>query len=392
MQALQLRRGRGRSQIATRIVTVTAALALGIGLASCASQAPTGGSSTGKVSAAGVAEAQKIIDQYSKPPTWQGPDATVDISGLKGKKVVYIGVDNSIPVLNYWATEIKSLAASEAGVEVDVIDAKGSVDNANKGFQQAVAEHADEIVLLAFPPSLFKKQIADAEAAGIKVLTAQTGVPGVVDAGQTAEVSFDYVEVGKLIGDWVVADSKGTANSMIITSDDVPASQPQAQGTESEIKRLCPGCTTTVKDVQIPQWQTSIPTLFQSTLNSQPDITYYLPLYDGQALPGLGALRTANAAGKVKVGAFNATPGIVQQLQDTKSTLKFDLGGHNQWWAYAATDAIFRLLAGATPVQNYHVGLRVFDQSNASLITGSDEYSWYNYDGYKAKFAALWKK
>lgn len=341
----------------------------------------------------GVAQAQQIVAEYSKPPTWKGPDVPVTVSGLSGKTVVYISVSNSIPVLKYWSEKVQALAKSVAGVNVQVVDAKGSVDQANQGFQQAIAEHAAAVVLLAFSTKLFAAQIAQAHAAGIKVITAQSGIPGKVDGGQDAEVSFDYVKVGQLIGDWMVADSKGKGQGLVITSDDVPASEPQAQATLAEVKRLCPGCNMQTKDVQIPQWESSIPTLFQTTINSDPTRTYLLPLYDGQALPGLGAIRTAGVGSKVNVGAFNATPGIVQQLKDPASGLKLDIGGQNEWWAYACTDTIFRVLSGAKPIENYNVGLRIFDTQNSNLIQGSNEFSWYgNAADYKTKFAALWKK
>ena len=342
--------------------------------------------------AAGLAEAQKIVDQYKQPPTWQGPDATVNIGSLSGKKVTYISVSNSIPVLKYWSDKITGLLKQYGNVTLNVVDAKGSVDEANKGFEQAIAQKADAIVFLALPPQLFQAQITRAKAAGIKVISAQTGIPGKKDAGQDAEVSFDYVKVGQLIGAWMVADSKGKGKGLVVSSDDVPASQPQAQGTLNEVKRLCPQCDMQMKDVQIPQWQTSIPQLFQTTVNSDPTRTYLLPLYDGQALPGLGAIRTAGAGTKVQVGAFNATPGIVEQLKDPASGLKLDVGGHNEWWAYACTDTIFRVLAGATPIENYHVGLRIFDTSNASLIQGTDEFAWYGATDYRTKFPALWTK
>jgi ribose transport system substrate-binding protein len=338
----------------------------------------------------GVAEAQQIVDQYRQPPTWQGPDVPVDISGLAGKKVTYISVSNSIPVLKYWSDEVTDLLKQYGDVDLTVIDAKGSVDEANKGFEQAIAQKADAILFLALPPDLFKAQIDRAHAAGIEVISAQTGVPGKLDAGQDAEVTFDYVKVGQLIGDWVVADSGGQAKGLVVSSDDVPASQPQAQGTLSEVERLCPDCDMQMKDVQIPQWETSIPSLFQTTVNSDPDRKYLLPLYDGQALSGLGALRTAGKGADVSVGAFNATPGIVEQLKDPASGLKLDVGGQNEWWAYACTDTIFRVLAGVDPIENYNVGLRIFDTSNADLISGKDEYSWYGTDEYKSKFLALW--
>ena len=141
-----------------------------------------------------------------------------------------------------------------------------------------------------------------------------------------------------------------------------------------------PDCDVKVEDVQIPQWESSIPTLFQTTVNSEPDRNYLLPIYDGQALPGLGALRTAGHQ-DVKVGSFNATPGIVEQLKDPSSALKLDVGGQNEWWAYAAADQIFRVLSGTEPIENYHVGLRIFDETNADLIQGDDEFAWYESDG-----------
>jgi ribose transport system substrate-binding protein len=342
--------------------------------------------------AAGVAEAKQIIAQYSQPPQWQGPNDTVDISKLSGKKITYISVSNSIPVLKYWSDRLSALLKQYGNVQMNVVDAKGSVDEANKGFDQAIAQKADAIVFQALPPELFSAQITKAKAAGIKVISANIGVPGKLDAGQDAEVTFDYVKVGQLIGDWLVADSDGKGKGLVVTSDDVPASEPQANGTIGEVKRLCPTCDVTKKDVQIPQWQTSVPTLFQTTINSDPTRTYLLPLYDGQALPGLGAIRTANAGSKVKVGAFNATPGIVEQLKDPASGLKLDIGGNNEWWAYAAADQVFRVLAGAKPIENYNVGLRIFDTGNANLIQGKDEFAWYGSNDYRTKFPALWTK
>ncbi len=373
-------------------------LLLALGLAACGSDEDTASPTTGSTSgtaptaadgAAGLEEATEIVDQFRQPPQWQGPEEPVDISGLAGKRVVYISVNDGIPVLNYWSSRLKELLAEFGDVDMQVVDAKGSVDTANQGFQQAIATQADAVVIQALPASLFSAQIQQAQAAGIKVITANTGIPGDLSGGQDAEVSFDYEQVGRLIGAWMVADSEGEGQGLVISSDDVPASQAQAQGTISEVERLCPACDVKLEDVQIPQWESSIPTLFQTTVNSEPDRKYLLPLYDGQALPGLGALRTAGAQ-DVKVGAFNATPGIVEQLKDSSSPLKLDVGGQNEWWAYAAADQIFRVLSDMEPVENYNIGLRIFDTSNADLIEGDDEFAWYDSPDYSTEFPALW--
>ena len=385
---------KGSSRLVVGAIAIsTAMLLVACGNSKGTTAADPGGSAGSSDTASGVAEAKQMVAEYSKPPTWQGPNDPVKVSDLSGKRVVYISVSNSIPVLKYWSDTLVSLVKDVAGIQVDVVDAKGSVDEANKGFQQAIATKADVVVLQAFSTDLFTAQIQQAKAAGIKVISANSGVPGKVDGGQDAEVTFDYVKVGELIAAWMVADSKGSGKALLVTSDDVPASQPQAQGTLAEVKRLCPSCDVQVKDVQIPQWEASIPTLFQTTINTDPKRTYLLPMYDGQALGGLGAIRTAGAGSRVKVGTFNATPGIVEQLKDASSGLKLDVGGQNEWWAYAGADTIFRVLTGTKPIDNYNVGLRIFDTSNSDLIQGKDEFGWYgDAADYKAEFAKLWTK
>ena len=370
-------------------------MALVLGLAAC--ESGSGGASSGSTSGAsaesseeGLAEAKQIVEKYRQPPKWQGPEEAVSVDGLSGKRVVYISVNDGIPVLAFWSNRLTELLKQYGDIQMEVVDAKGSVDTANKGFQQAIASKADAVVIQALPASLFAAQIAQAKAAGIKVITANTGIPGDVSGGQDAEVSFDYAEVGRIIGAWMVADSEGKGKGLVVSSDDVPASPPQTEATVSEVERLCPDCDVKVEDVQIPQWESSIPTLFQTTVNSEPDRTYLLPIYDGQALPGLGALARRSSSQDVKVGSFNATPGIVEQLKDPSSALKLDVGGQNEWWAYAAADQIFRVLSGAEPVENYHVGLRIFDESNADLIQGDDEFAWYESDEYTTKFPELW--
>jgi ABC-type sugar transport system substrate-binding protein len=377
-----------------RTLSALAAATLVVGLAACSSDTAAPAASGGGGSAsADIATAQAELDTYTAPPTWQGPDAPVDITGLDGKRVTYINVSSGIPVLKYWADELTTILKEQAGVQLEEVDAKGSVDEANRGFQQAIASGSDVVVLVALFPELFSQQIQEAHAAGMKVITAQSGVPGKVDAGQDAEVSFDYVKIGELIADWFVVDSKGAGKGVVISSDDVPASQPQVQATLDRTTELCPDCDLKVEDIQIPQWETSVPTFVQSTINTEPDRTYFLPLYDGQGLSGIGAIRSAGAGEKVTMGAFNATPGIVEMLSDPTSGLRLDIGGHNEWWAYAMADAIFRALKDEAPIENYNVGLRIFDSANAGeLITGDDEFAWYGYDGYKDEFLSLWGK
>jgi ABC-type sugar transport system substrate-binding protein len=372
------------SRITTRVASagVAAAVALGLSL--------TAVSSAGAANS-GVAAATARLNAYMKPAQWHGPYTPLHYQALSGDKVLYISANDSIPVLHYWSTTVQSLLSKVANIQMTIVDANSNIATASAGFDQAIAMGAKVILLQALPTSLFTAKIAAAHQAGIKVIDLNAGVPGQLN-GTDATVSFDYPKVGRLIGDWFVSASKGKGKALLVSSNDVPASPGQAQGTISEVKSLCAACNVKLVDVQIPQWASGIPSLFQSTINTDPSRNYILPLYDGQALPGLTAIRTLNAGSKVNVGSFNATEGIVELLKDPKSGLKLDIGGDNKWYAYAVTDQIMRVLDGMTPVHNYYVGLRVFTSANANkLIVGTNQDRWFQDLGYIQHFTALWK-
>ncbi len=377
-----------RASVTRRLATVGAAAAMVVGLS-----LTVVGSASASPSSKGLATATARLNAYLAPAKWQGPYTSLHTTGLSGDKVVYISANEGIPVLHYWSTTIKGLLTQYAGVDMQIVDANSNIATAQAGFQQAIATGAKIVAIIALPLSLFATQIAAAHAAGIKVIAVNAGVPGQLTGGADASATFDYVKVGQLIADWFISNSKGLGKGTLVTSSDVPASPAQAGGTTREVKALCPKCSLKVADVQIAQWAAGIPTLFQSIINTDPKRTYIMPLYDGQALPGLTAIRTLGAGKKTNVGAFNASDGIVQLLKDPKSGLKFDIGGDNTWDSYAIADQIMRVLNGMTPVVNYHIGLRVFDAANAKkLIVGTNQDKWYGYTGYQAKFKALWQK
>lgn len=377
----------GRASVTRRLTTAGAAVAMVVGVALAGA-----GPASAITAKQGLAIATARLNSYTSPPKWRGPYTPLHTAGLSGDKVVYISANEGIPVLHYWSTTVQGLLSSTAGIQMQIVDANSNIATAQAGFQQAIATGAKVVCIIALPLSLFASQIATAHADGIKVIAVNAGVPGDLTGGADASATFDYVKVGQLIADWFISNSKGLGKGTLVTSSDVPASPAQAGGTTREVKALCPKCSLKVADVQIAQWATGIPTLFQSIINTDPSRKYIMPLYDGQALPGLTAIRTLGAGSKVNVGAFNATDGIVQLLKDPKSGLKFDIGGDNTWDSYAIADQIMRVLDGMTPVKNYNIGLRVFMSSNAAkLIVGTNQNRWYGYTGYQAKFRALWQ-
>ena len=113
------------------------------------------------------------------------------------------------------------------------------------------------IFLLGIPPAVVAPQIVASEAAGIPVLASLQGTPGntVADVpGLTADVGFDYRVPGRMLAQWFVADSGGTGNALIMSSDDNTSSPDVWGAMEEEITRLCPDCTFTREDSTVPEW------------------------------------------------------------------------------------------------------------------------------------------
>ena len=350
-------------------------------------------SSTAATNAAGIALAKKAVAQWEQPPTWQGPTAPVNAKAAKGKTVDLINLTEEIPALHEWAA-VAQAQLQKLGVKANICDGKGTPEGITSCLTQDIAARPNVIVAMALDTAFIHSYITQANAAGIKVITAQTGTPGLPQGtGAVAEVTFDYPQVGKILGAWFAADSGCTGYPQIITT--TSSRQPSAaevSGIQSAIKQYCPSSTPLpVQNVLIPDWATNLPTVTRSTLTSNSSINYMLPLYDGMTIYMLPAIQQLNLNRKVQVGSFNATPVVMQNDLAKQSALSADVGGPNDWYAYALTDEILRVATGAPVVANEHVPLRLFTRGNLSTINlNANESTWYGTVNFACQYDKLW--
>lgn len=385
----------GHARTLMVIATVIASLAL----AACGSDgggsgggAP-GGASSGSASgasSANVAEAKKRLEAAMGEPSWKEPGPAFDASKAKGKKVMYIGVDASIPIVKTIYDALKD-AGSQVGVDVQQFDGKGQVAEFNRGIETAVSQKYDAITLLAIPSDLVAGAIADAKKAGIPVVQVQEHDPGSALAdGVVGQVTFCYSCAGKLIADFVIADSGGKANGTIFISKDVSNGTDEEKGMRDEFGELCPDCKFESQNVAVADWNSKLGTLTRSILTSKPDTGYLLALYDGMTIPIVPAIAQAGKAGKVKVVSFNATPSVMKEMSQG-DTMAGDVGGANVWFGWGLADQVLRVLAGDSPVQDENIPLRMFTKQNLGDIDLSkDESTWYGSVDFRGEYKKLW--
>jgi ribose transport system substrate-binding protein len=356
---------------------------------SSSSAGAAAGADTGS-SGANVAEAKKRLEAALATPQWEAPGPAFDASKARGKKVMYIGVDNSIPIIQTILKAVRE-AGSKFGLKVDEFDGKGQVSEFNRGIQTAISQKYDAITVLAIPSPIIKAALADAKKAGIPVIQIQEHDAGAPLAdGVAAAVSFCYSCAGRLIADYVIADSDGEAEGTIFVSKDVSNGQDEEGGMRKEFEELCPKCKFESQNVAVADWQKRIPTLTRSILTSKPNTKYLLPLYDSMTVPMIPAVVQAGKQGQVKIATWNATPSVVQEM-GRGNVVSFDVGGANVWFGWGLADQLFRVLNGEPPVKDTKIPNRAFTRENLKTIDlKKDESTWYGDVDFRAEYSKLW--
>jgi ribose transport system substrate-binding protein len=370
---------------------------IALALAVCLLSVACGSSSTatgGGTTSANIAEAQTLVTKAEQPiASWQPVGGKFDASKAKGKTIWYISLSLSIPFEQFVLQGIQQGAAL-VGAKGIGFDGNYSPATASRGVSEAIQAKASLIMIDGFQPQTMVPAIAQAKAAGIPVLTANTQDPGPPLPGYPPGVigiaTHNYKVPGQIEADFVVADSKGKANVLFLSTTDVPVITTGVKdGFVNELSRLCPACKVTIEDVPSSQWSGLTPRT-ATLIASHPDVNYMVPDFDGMVIYMVPGVTSANAQNKVKIVSFNASPSVMKNLAQ-HNVVAGDTGGPNlvQGWAFA--DEALRILAGGQPVNDLNIPTRLFDSNNiGSIDLSKQESEWYGVGDYISKFKAQW--
>ena len=181
-----------------------------------------GGASFGAITAAaltfaamgGLARADDVVDKAKADVSkatglqteWNGPTSAPKVT--PGKKIIYLSGDEQIDTSHEYGVYMKE-AAEKIGWEATVIDGKGSPTSWLAAFNQAIALKPDGIAIFADAASL-QDPIKAANAQGIKIIGLHaTALPGPYpDLGVFFNIQGDPRNVGRIQGEWAIADSR----------------------------------------------------------------------------------------------------------------------------------------------------------------------------------------
>ncbi len=353
-----------------KLVSVAVAVVIGLALTACSTGSSSSGSSGGAAGGGAVSDAVKAnVERYKGLPTFTAPGPQVDISKLKGKSMFVIPL-----VPNPFNESIQNTMreiAQKVGMKFTLYPNQGQASQWVQGMNQAITAKPDIIVLSTAPdPRVLQPQLTAAKKAGIPVVVTHfydDSSPTPPDcegcaAGVTALVTAPFNVAGKAAADWIINDSGGKANALVIGGADILPSPGTVDTVKKEFQDSCPDCKVTVANIPVSEWNTKTQGEVQAALNKDPTIDYVYPLYDAMVAGAVPAVQTLGRKGKVKVVSYNGSPYVLKYIQDN-NIAAMDVGEDTVGIGYASMDQSFRILSGMQPVDE-RTPIRIWDSTN----------------------------
>jgi ribose transport system substrate-binding protein len=334
--------------------------------------------------------AQANLNKHKAVPKFVAPGPAFNAKARAGGKTIFIiPASSQIPFVSTIANHIKRITAP-VGVKVTIWQNQGQPSQWVQGMNAAVAQKASAIVLLAGnDPAGLQPQIKAAKAKGIPTIVAHLyddNQPSAPNVGGL--VNIPYKIAGQLIADQAIADTKGKANALVVTINQVKSTLPMVAGIREEFRKYCAGCKLKFTDVTIADVATKIQPNVQAALTGDPGINYVIALYDSAEVPfAAAAIRAAGRTGRVKISTFNGTPEILKMVKQG-DIVTMNVGENLEWIGYAIADQSMRIMGGLKPVKNARVPVRVFDKSNIGQAGAKFTSGWGT--AYVPGYRKLW--
>jgi ribose transport system substrate-binding protein len=356
------------------------------------SAAPAGGDLVAQAASELAAAAQW-------PTTWTGP--TTPTVPQKGKKVTVISCAQASACADEVAGVVE--AGQAIGWNIQVVDGKGDPAVYNSAIRNAVTGGADGVILASINVGLVADALRFAKQHKVPVLNNAS----ITDAAAGLDPTQQLVAgnnpdpnqyEGRIVGDWLIADSGGNANVVLFRSFDAGI----ITRDDAVVQRLkdCPNCkildriwagfdmTTTPK----------MATAINSILDRFGDqVKYIMTPYSAADAFAVPALQARNRS-DVKVVGF---PGTGKQMEycNKGTNMAAIMGTDLTWGGWAAVDMMNRIFENptATPPDENNQWVMELGPLSQSLIgpttatcPASGKFTELNKTDYRSEYKKLW--
>jgi ribose transport system substrate-binding protein len=370
-----------------RVTALLAATGLSIAVAACGSSSSSSSAgspvsaSNASATTGGVATATAALGAYEPVPTKINITTPLKAAPPPGKTVVVLGTSQPQNVqIQQTVAQLAHLAHwNYALVSYD----PANPATFNSAIDTALTKHANYIVEAGSPvaPAILQQ----VEHAGAKFAVTAVS-PITVKPPVIVNASADDSTQGNLMADYFVSNSNGKGTAVIEHVPGYAILDGFTNAFTARVKALCPGCSTTMANVTLPQLAAGqlVPTVI-SALKRNPSANYVV-FDDGPFATGITSALAAAGLSKIKV---------IGEAADTSGLAALRSGTEAAWSGYSSpyatlqvVDAMFRDAEGL-PIDQAQEGVQptqLLTKANVGSIT-----EWnYPIDALQ-QFKALWK-
>jgi ribose transport system substrate-binding protein len=371
--------------------------ACAIALAACGSSSSSSSSETssgGETSSSGesggsanVAAAEKAIAPYIGQPSPFPVDEPLKEPLPPDTKMIYMQCGSPICQIQWPLFEA---AGKALGVEMTRIKAGSQAQEVANGFDTAVAENPDAVLIPAIEPSLYRSQLEQLQSNGVAVF-----MSGVVDPKEYGVESFNFarasIEVtGKLMAAKAVAEKGDEANIVYYEVPELSFIPVQREAFEKELENLCPNCAARYVQIPLSTIGNTAPNRMVSDLQQNPDtnIAVFSSNEMSEGLPP--ALKTAGIEGLITFG-FGSTPANLQNIREGEESGALEIDLPVDVWS--GVDIAARSILGQELSPAEKTGIPPvpdFQFLEPKDITFDPTNGWTGYPDYEERFKELW--
>jgi ABC-type sugar transport system substrate-binding protein len=369
-----------KSRYLNKTPTIACLAVLSGMMAACASSASPTSSAAPSGTATCVNDAKAALAPYSGPMHALRPISSVNVVKLRGKTVWTVALATSAPL----AIESGVVAAGHAaGVNVHAVSTTPSISNAVAAVNDAIAEHAEGIVLSAGTVTSLAQPIANATTAHIPFVDV-FATPNPNDAlvsGEYSHVTSSFTLSGKLEADGILAATQCKADVVMGELPGIPTQEAVSNGNMAEFKRLCATCAIHVLDIPLTDTPVQVQGLVKTELLRYPNANFFDMNNDNLALDAYQTLKAA----KMREAGVNCDPSILKMLA-AHDTLVIDVcPAPLQYQGWVGFDELARAIDGK-PAQNVSLPVR-YVGPNTTIDPGELTPGFGNYE---ALFEQAW--
>ena len=385
---------RGRN-VLSGCFTVVAAVFV---LAGCSSSSSTtsnanGGSSKAGTNSAGVQKAEATIAHYSQP--YNGIGVTVPLKQLpKGKTFFYLPCPSEVCIVD--SVNAMKAAAKAMGARLTVMPEGATPATITSAWDSAASASPAPAGLFwgGVPPQVMQHQISTLAGKKVPMIAWGAGLVNAPTGGTNwPGVSLDVAPIswgdrnGQLMADWIVADSKGNANTLFVNFPDYALFNHELAAFKNEYNALCSTCQFSSIPAKATDFGTKLPGQVVSALQRNPKINYIVFAYGDMVLGVPEALATAGLATQVKIVSQSGGKKNYEYIQ--KGQQAVDVAFDNSFIGWKSMDALARLSAGESAAPDTGpLPTRFLTKANLQLDPSTGEAVVA--PDYQKKFEALW--